>query len=390
MSEWVNRFDAIEQVTPPVADAQLRKIPAKRGVFLMLAENDKPIILLPAADMRARLRNRLAEPLEDKRTRTLDLREITRKLCWKLTSSHFETDLEYFEIARRIWPDAFAKLLAWKPAWFVAVNPDDQYPHFVSARGVPAAGGCFGPFSTAGEAEGFIKNVQDAFDLCRDYACLRLSPNSPRCAYAQMGKCLSPCDGTISMDDYRRTVAEAADFAGGCREVLHNRLEEQMAAAAKNLAFEKAGAIKAKLQRLGQFDKPAYYHVRPVESFHYILIQQGPKSSKAKAFLVNGGAIHSGGVLDYPPKAGQIAALISKMTNLAARDMEFGKIELLRMGLVSQYLFSSPNRRGVALRFTDDLSVERVSSVMKKAARDLKLKAPKPRNKKQTPKKASK
>ena len=68
-------FDGVCQVQPPVAEEQLAVIPPKRGVALLLAQGGRPIVLLPAADLRSRVRLRLQEPLSDQRTKTADLRE---------------------------------------------------------------------------------------------------------------------------------------------------------------------------------------------------------------------------------------------------------------------------------------------------------------------------
>src|SRR5512133_896673 len=100
-----NLFDVALPVSPPLSDDQLAAIPAKRGVLLLEGEGERPILLLTAADIRARLRNRLAEPAPDQGPKkTADLRQITRQIKYRLCPSHFETDLTYFELAQTIFP----------------------------------------------------------------------------------------------------------------------------------------------------------------------------------------------------------------------------------------------------------------------------------------------
>ena len=79
MGEWIESFDARLEVTPPLTEKELGQIPPRRGVLGLLSENNEPIILLTAANIRARLKTRLSAPLPDRRRKTVDLREITRK-----------------------------------------------------------------------------------------------------------------------------------------------------------------------------------------------------------------------------------------------------------------------------------------------------------------------
>ncbi|MCY2925630.1 MAG: hypothetical protein NT031_09345, partial [Planctomycetota bacterium] len=250
-------FDGGIEVRPPVGPDQLAQVPAKRGVALLEAQAGAPIVLLTAADIRARVRTRLAEPLEDQRRKSADLREITRWVRWKLAPGHFEADFRFFELARAIWPGEYPSLLAWKPAWFAHMAVDEPYPHWRRTQEIAGLGGrCFGPFATGKQAERFIQVIQDGFDLCRHVRCLRQAPRATRCAYAEMGRCLSVCNGAVTMGAYRDRVARSVDFAAGDRWGHEQALQAEMAAAAKELAFERASGVKAKIERLAELNAP--------------------------------------------------------------------------------------------------------------------------------------
>ncbi len=391
MPEWIERFGGRLEVSAPLTDQQLSEIPAKRGIFALLGEDEAAIVLLTGANIRSRLRNRLSEPLEGRRKKTIDLRSVTRKIIWRLTSSHFETDLEFLEAAARMWCDSYADLLGWSPAWFVHVDPQSAYPHFARTRDLAKAPpSCVGPFPTARSVGNFISALQDTFELCRDVRCLRSSPNGPRCAYGQMNRCLCPCDGTISMDDYRRAISEAADFAGGSRERLTRRLNEQMAAAAKNLQFELAGALKTRLDRLTEFESRDYTCVAPVEEFRYLLVQPAQTARKAKVFFVKGGSIAKGGDLDYPLKRPQLQKTLERMTLHAEGAGLTDRLSVYRMGLVARYLFSSDRKRGLILRWSAGMVPEDLARAIDQTKEHLKLRTPKPRKRKGAAGKASK
>lgn len=359
---------------------ELARVPAKRGVLALLAGGGEPILLLTAADMRSRLRNRLTAPDAEARTRSADLRAVTRRVAYKLTHSHFETDLYYLRIARAIWPDRYASMVAWKPAWFVHVDVADKAPHFVRTREVGARGGHYiGPFASGRDAERFVGMVVEAFDLCRDVRCLRQAPNAQPCAYAQMRRCASPCDGTISMEAYASMVTDALAFAQGHRDALRQSLQRQMRAAAEGLEFEWAAALKTRLDRLAELDASSFAHAVPLEQFCFMIVQCGGSVRRAPAFVACVGAVSPAGVLDYPLKAQQLDAVVKQAAGEKGQAGPVGRFERLCIGLVARYVFSSPQRRGLIVRWTPAMTADDLAREIEHAAGVLNLRAPKPR-----------
>jgi SAM-dependent methyltransferase len=393
------RFDGCLDVRPPLDDQQLGQIPARRGVFLLLAEGGQPVLLTTAASIRGRLRGRLEPAEADERKRSADLREVTRCVCWKLTDSHFEMDLAYLELARTIWPKTWPKLLSWRPAWLVHVDPSEAFPHFVRTADAPGgAGRYFGPFETGRSADHFIEIVQDAFDLCRDIQCLRRSPHGQRCSYGQMGRCLSPCDGSISMDDYRRMIAAATDFAAGSRQRHLAELAARMKGSAAALEFEQAAALKARLGRLAELDGPAFRHVAPAEEFRFLLLERSGSRKRVRLFLACRGAVQAGGDLPWPLAAKDVRRAMGQAERFMAGGgkgtgsepvRRFGACPLSaadladrwRMGLVARALFARPEHAGLVLRWRQPLTAEELAAAIEPLAAALGLsqpKAPKP------------
>jgi len=359
---------------------ELARVPAKRGVLALLGDDGEAIVLLTAADMRSRLGNRLSAPDEDARTRSADLRAVTRRVAYKLTHSHFETDLVYLQLARAIWPERYASMVAWKPAWFVHVDPADRAPHFVRTREVGARPGRYiGPFPCGKDAERFVSALAEAFDLCRTPRCLRQAPNAPPCAYAQMRRCPSPCDGTISMEAYASMVADALAFVVGDREELRQSFQQQMRAAAAALEFEWAGAIKARLDRLAEFDASSFAQATPLEQFRFVIVQCGGSVRRAAAFVACGGSISPAGMLDYPLKPEQLQAVMQQAAHPQGQSGSVGRFERLCIGLVTGYVFSSPERRGLIVRWSPAMTPDDLAGEIQAAAGLLNLRAPKPR-----------
>jgi excinuclease ABC subunit C len=383
MTDWTGRFETRLDVESPLDEQALRTVPARRGVFLLTDEDDRPVVLLTAADMRSRLRKRLAEPLDDRPSRRADLRQITRWIHLRTCSSHFETDWQYLELARRLFPKRYRKLVAWKPPWLVQLDPADAYPHFARTRdlayllgaGTKADLRAWGPFPTAREAEAFIEALQDGFDLCRSVSCLRKSPVGPRCAYAEMGRCLSPADGSIAMEDYRTHLRRAADCASGDRsrfDDLRNRMQQ----ASAELAFEHAAAWKQRLDRLAVLDESRYEQTAPLEAFRWLLVQPGQGRRELQAFTAGAGFIADLGPVSLPTDVSVLAALLRRARALCDDPPEPDEAAGLRMGLVTRRLFSEAPRRGLVRRLDETLGPSSLAEAIQRQADDLRISEP--------------
>ena len=373
MAQWQDRFDGDVGLRAPLGPEELKSLPGRRGVFLLEGPGGEPILLATAANIRARMRFRLAAP-DEKPSKRVDLRAVAARLRWKLTHSHFETDWQFLELARVIYPGRYKQLLSFRPAWFVHVDPEDAFPWFrPTRRAQPGRGRHFGPFPDRRSPGRFIEILQDVFGLCRSERSLRRGGSG--CVYAQMGRCRAPCRGRTSMDEYRRIVADACRCAEGARQPVRLALEAEMRRLAAEKLYEQAGECKARLERLEELGREEFRHVGPIERFQYVLVQPGPSRRKAKVFFVDRGAIAPGDGLDYPLRPEQAAAAISAMRDFCAAPRP-GGTELEGIALVSHYLFVSPQRRGLAVRYDDALDAEALIRHVESAADLLKLRPP--------------
>jgi excinuclease UvrABC nuclease subunit len=380
VNEEAKLFEASLAVEPPLDEAQLAKVPAKRGVVLLRA-GDEPIVLLTAGDIRRRVATRLAERQEEGPTRTADLRQITTAIDWRLCFSHFESDLAFLEIANQLYPRKYGEMLAWKRPRFVRVDPAEEFPAFGPTRQPQpmASGLCIGPFPSGRSVEAFIDAIQDAFDLCRHERCLRQAPHGQPCTYAQMNRCLRVCCGGMSLEDYRQVVARAARFAAGERQPTFDELRARMHQAAAELEFELAGLIKSKLERLSRLESPEYHHLAPLEEFRFLLVEPGPRFDKARVFGVNWGQVFAEDI-DYPLSQQQLEGLLARMAQVEA-PARLDELAQWRVALVSSMLLAAPSRAGLVVRYGAGLTAESLAAQIAEVSQLLKLREPRRRNK---------
>jgi hypothetical protein len=365
---------AAENLTDAVAfdpaedlGAFLKRVPARWVVYLLSDAEGEPIQLLCVKNLRSSLKRRLGGQEQVGPSKRVDYRDIVRQVHWRRVDSAFEADLVYYETARRCFPQSYQGMVGFRPAWFVHVDPDVAFPRYTKTIDLDArTGTLIGPLEDKHAAARLIQLIEDAFDLCRYYNILVESPNAKACAYKEMGKCPAPCDGAISMDQYRRMIEWSAQVAVDPAAFVQEQTE-RMERAAAELRFESAGKIKAFIERVSQLGKGAFRHARRLEEFRFVSIQRGPREGTAKVFLISQGEVEEicGCIaLDAPlsrraPGHGSQASrlyastlkdVLSLIEAVLPRPQALDRLAVERIGIVSHHLFLAKQSRGAFLR----------------------------------------
>lgn len=340
-------------------EAFLKDVPAKWVVYLMTDADDRPVQLLCVKNLRYSLKRRLGEAEDLTRSKRVDYRAIVRRVHWRRVCSAFEADAVYLEAAREFFPQTYRGMTGFQPAWFIHVNPDADFPRYTKTIDPSIKTGMLiGPVEDKHAAARLMEETTDWFDLCRYYNILTQSPHATACAYKEMGKCPAPCDGTISMDQYRRLVQWSAQTIISPEELIRSSTKRMQSAAAE-LKFEAAKKIKQFVDSLSQLGKGSFRYVRLLSQFKYLSIQRGPRDNTAKVFLITPGQIEEiAGLIDVPNHSGDVLSLA--LTLAEGRKVEFiDAIGAERVGVVTYHLFQPKATHGVflALETIDEKSI---------------------------------
>jgi excinuclease UvrABC nuclease subunit len=240
-------------------------------------------------------------------------------------------------------------MIGMRPAWFLHVNPDADFPRYTKTTDLGITTGVLlGPLEDKNAAGKLIEDVADWFDLCRYYHILVEAPRAKACAYKEMGKCPAPCDGSISMPQYRRMIEWSSRAIVDPNELIREQTA-RMQAAAKELRFESAAKIKAHIDSLSTLGKGELRHFRRLRDFNFLSLQHGPREGKAKAFLVTPGLIEElAGVPMEPNKPSDVMRLALERATERATD-SVDTIGAERIGVVTHHLFSPKAAQGVFL-----------------------------------------
>lgn len=107
----------------------------------------------------------------------------------------------------------------------------------------------FGPYTNARAAKESLDLILKLFPLrqCSDN---ELQNRSRPCVLYEIKKCLAPCVGKCTEEEYQRNVTQIVKFLHGEDKIVLKELKSEMEKASKNLEFEKAATFLERIKRI--------------------------------------------------------------------------------------------------------------------------------------------
>jgi len=231
----------------PKLEDKLKALPAKPGVYLFRDARGEVLYIGKAKSLRPRVRSYF-QAGSDTRTAIAQLPERVADLEVIVTDTEVEALHLEQNLVKRHRPPFNVRLRDDKSFPYIAVTVDDEYPRVMFTRERHRRGVVyFGPYANA-------KKVRETLDVLN-----RVFPYRP-CEGPQPGRhsgipcldyhierCLAPCVGYVSKEDYRRVIDGVIEFLSGETRPILRELEEKMRLAAEDERFEEAARYRNRL-----------------------------------------------------------------------------------------------------------------------------------------------
>ena len=104
-----------------------------------------------------------------------------------------------------------------------------------------------GPFSSRKTAEKCLAALHDTFPVRQCSDRLAREPSRSACVLAEMGRCLSPCDGSVDVSSYAAVVRSLRDTLLSNPDDVVGVIQERMARLARDERFEEAQVHRDRL-----------------------------------------------------------------------------------------------------------------------------------------------
>jgi len=257
-------FDGSLEIDPQLQPDQLvsflRELPACKGVVLFADQDNRPVQLLIAGDIRRTARASLCTEQVETLSKRPEITSIVRYIFYKCCYNDFAAALAHYRAAKDLWPNNYPDKLSLSKLALVKIRPSDNWPAFsvVSSPVVSNDEIIFGPFQSRKSAAEFVNSLENAFMLCHRLELASNRQKAVSCPYLQMENCPGPCVGNIPMEQYYLQIRDAISAASGESESIKIRLQEEMQSLGGELKFEEANKIKARMEQLSMLERYQY------------------------------------------------------------------------------------------------------------------------------------
>ncbi len=251
------------------AAAKVREFPHAPGVYLMKDAAGRVIYVGKAKDLRSRAGSYFSRAaLEDRRTADL-CREI-RDIDYLAADSEVDALLMEARLIKDVQPKYNRELKDDKSFPYLEIHVREDFPRVEFTR-EPSQRGTklYGPFASASGLRGAIQVLQKIFKFRTCTLDIKESDERWRwfrpCLLASIGQCTAPCNLRISKEEYRRDIARLRMFLEGKKQTLLQEMRAEMAAAARELRFERAARLRDEIRMLETLDQRGELdtHVQP-------------------------------------------------------------------------------------------------------------------------------
>ncbi|HEY7329511.1 MAG TPA: UvrB/UvrC motif-containing protein [Gemmataceae bacterium] len=277
-----------------------RDCPRLPGVYGMIDARHELIYVGKAKNLRVRLLSYFRPRSRDPKAGRILKR--TRMLVWEIAESEFAALLRELELIQRWQPRFNVAGQPWlRRRVYVCVGRRPAATIFLAKEPPRTASAGFGPVPAGFKTREAVRRLNDWFRLrdCpqtqemtfADQPELFSLPLTPGCIRYEIGNCLGPCAAACTRDDYAANVQALLAFLRGDDDSPLHTLEREMTAASTQLAFERAAALRDKLESLTWLSERLRM-VREASQHSFVYVVRGHDDAKAW-HLIHGGRVRA-------------------------------------------------------------------------------------------------
>jgi excinuclease ABC subunit C len=285
-------------------EAQVAAFPASPGVYLFKDAKGRVLYVGKADVLRDRVRAYFGPSLEVRHVRMVERAE---RIEYVLTGSISEAFLLESNLIKQHRPRYNIRLKDDKSYPYVKVTLGEDFPRILRTRTLGDRNArYFGPFANAKSVDQSLDVLQKLFP----YRTCKLTivagedgrgrtvppsalPGGRPCLLYHLKRCTAPCVAATTRDEYRATIDKSVLFLEGRYDTLARDTRKEMQQASDALAFERAAALRDRLQAIDRTLDRQEVHAYKGDDFdvHAAAVDEG--DAVVQVFRVRDGTIVS-------------------------------------------------------------------------------------------------
>ncbi len=249
LGTWnVATVEDVASFTSKVTPQQRRKrhladgLPDAPGVYLFRDARDEVLYVGTSKSLRTRVRSYFTKA--ETRSRMGEMIALAERVETVVCATDTEARVRELRLIDRHRPPYNRRSKFPERSMWLRLT-DEPWPRISIVRSVaegPATH--IGPFGSRRQAEAALATLHDAFRIRQCAGRLPIAPSRTACVLAELGQCLSPCDGAVSAPDYLHEVSRVRVAMTGDPVDVVAHLEQRMVDLAESQRFEDAAVLR--------------------------------------------------------------------------------------------------------------------------------------------------
>lgn len=270
----------------------IKNLPDKPGVYLMknfLGE----VIYVGKAKV---LKNRVKSYFQKSKNHSEKVKVMVKNIAefeYIVTDSEMEALILECNLIKKYSPKYNILLKDDKFYPFIKITVNDDYPRvFVTRRFAKDGSKYFGPYTNGSAVYETLDLIYKIFPLRNCKLVIKENGEKVRpCLNYHIKKCLGPCGGHISKEEYGKMINDIIDILSGKETYITKMLKSDMEKAAEELEFEKAASLRDKILSINAIAEKQKIFKTMEGDEDFINIEQDEKDSCIQVFFSRDGKV---------------------------------------------------------------------------------------------------
>ena len=230
----------------------LKQLPAEPGVYLMKDKFDN-IIYVGKAKI---LKNRVRQYFQSSKNHSSKVKSMVKnidKFEYIITDSELEALILECNLIKKYKPKYNVLLRDDKTYPYIKVTTNEDFPRVLKVRKViKDKAKYFGQYTNTTAVNDTLDIIKNIYPIrtCNIDIERAIKTNMRPCLNLHIKRCVGPCTGNVTKEEYNKMIEEIILFLSGKEEKLIDILKEKMNKCAMDFNFEEAAIYRDKIKSL--------------------------------------------------------------------------------------------------------------------------------------------
>ena len=243
---------------------ELKKLPEKPGVYIMRDKEDNILYVGKAVVLKNRVKQYFQK--NSKTARIQKMVSLVDHFEYIVTDNEAEALILECNLIKKNMPKFNVLLKDDKTYPYIKIDIKSDYPNvFITRRFQNDGSKYFGPYANSGAAKEMLDFIKGRFQIRQ---CKKFKSNQRACLNYHIKKCLAPCVGYVSKEEYRKQIDQIIMLLEGKTKEIIRELDKEIIELASKQEYEKAAVLRDKkiaIERISEKQKVSNINEKAID-----------------------------------------------------------------------------------------------------------------------------